>query len=763
MNAGQERGDGSPGASGNSGEGDEVLLGTVERVTYSDERTLYHVLRVAPESGTAIPSHGLFRPARVTAVGKVAESVEGARVRLVGLWEQHPQHGPQFRFRAVEVLPPADDEGLVRYLASDAFPGIGPTLAARIVEKLGAATLERIRDEPGCLDGVRGLRPEVAAELAERIALRLGTHRALAFLRGLGLGTMQSAATVEALGTDTEALVRDDPYVLAREVKGIGFVLADRAALELGLALDDPRRLRAGLLHSLEKAADDGHTMLPRPRLVAETVQLLRGEADVAALDAAVDTLAQAKLAVLEPAPGVKDDLEPELAAARVYLPRLLRAESGVAESLAALLGVGPARALATAEQLERAEAHAGIRLEERQRAAVLGLLATPVGLLTGGPGVGKTTLVRLLVDLAHNAGARIELASPTGRAAKRMTEATGREARTIHRLLEYDAGEGGFTRNARQPLEADLVIVDEISMLDISLANQLLRAVQPPTRLIFVGDPDQLPSVGPGNVLADLLASKCVPTYRLAHVFRQERGGYIVHNAHRVLEGLEPVLPPSGDLSADFYFFAEDEPEACANRVVDVVTRRIPEKFGLDWERDVQVIAPMYRGPCGVDNLNERLREALGAGGLELVRGGRTWRLGDRVIQTRNDYDKEVFNGDMGRIVAVDPAGGGVTVKYPERELVYTSGELSDLQPAFAITVHRSQGGEFPCVVLPLVMQHAVMLQRNLLYTAITRAKRLAVLVGSRRALRLAIDNARQGRRMSALDERVRAMLASE
>lgn len=776
MSAGRERGGATPGTGranrpepagdprGGAGEGEEeFLLGTVERVTYADERTLYHVLRLAPEAGSRIPSHGLFRPGRVTAVGKVAEAIEGARVRLVGGWEQHAQHGPQFRFRALEVLPPTDPAGLVRYLASEAFPGVGPTLARRIVDKLGGGALELIRDDPGVLDGLRGLRPEVARDLAERVALRLGTHRALAFLRGLGLGELQSAATVEAFGPDTEARVREDPYVLAREVRGIGFVLADRAARELGLALDDPRRLRAGLLFVLEGAADDGHTLLPRERLKAETAGLLRGEADLAALEAAVEALGAEGLALLEPGPAEGADVDggaaegAAVAGARVYLPRLARAEAGVAESLAALLAAGPARSLAGPEALARAEGHARIRLEESQRAAVLGLLATPVGLLTGGPGVGKTTLVRLLVDLAHTAGARIELASPTGRAAKRLTEATGREARTLHRLLEYDSAEHGFQRNSLRPLEADLVIVDEISMLDISLANQLLRAIEPPTRLLLVGDPDQLPSVGPGNVLADLLSSGCVPTFRLSHVFRQQESGYIVHNAHRVLEGQEPELPPPGDLTADFYLFVEDDPEACAERVVDVATRRIPETFGLDWERDVQVIAPMYRGPCGVDALNERLREALGAGGLELVRGGRVWRIGDRVIQTRNDYDKEVFNGDMGHIVAVDPAGG-VTVRFPERELVYTAGELSDLQPAFAITVHRSQGGEFPCVVMPLVMQHAVMLQRNLLYTAITRAKRLVVLVGSRRALRLAIDNARQGQRLSALAERLRA-----
>ena len=755
-------------------EAEDTFQGTIETITYHDGTSLFGVLRLAPDPGFQAPEDGsLFSPGRVTAVGKIADPVEGARVRLSGKWGRHPNHGAQFEFTASEPLAPATEDGLVRYLSSKAFEGVGPTIARRIVDKLGTEALERIAEDPkGALAGIKGLRPEIAEALGVAVVAQAGLHQLQGFLAQLGLGPLTAQAVLAKLGAECEAMIRENPFVLSI-VPSVGFLTADRVAKRLGLAPDDPRRLRAVTGHVLDRATSEGHVMLPLGDLLRRSASALEGAAPREAFVRALDEMEDGLHIIIDreilPEPPPLDEHATDAldgsgrfrAELPCYLPRQHLHEVRLARGLARLLSAAAAP-LAQAADLERAEASASIELHPGQRSAVLELLKQPVSLLTGGPGVGKTTIVQFVAQLAEAGGAEVLLASPTGRAAKRLSEATGRPASTLHRLLKFIPGEGGFEHGTDKPLEGGLVIVDEVSMLDAALARRLVDAVASPTRLILVGDPDQLPSVGAGNVLADLLASGIVPVARLSQVFRQSTESLIITNAHRVLEGRLPELPARGVQDADFYFFpVEEGQEQLAQRLVEVATERIPKTFGLDWAHDVQVLAPMYKGPAGVDSLNERLREALGEGGREVLFDGRTWRNGDRVVQTRNDYEREVFNGDLGRITRVDEEGT-VTVKFPDREVVYERGALGDLKPAFAMTVHRSQGGEFPCVVFPLSNQHAHMLQRNLFYTAITRAKRLVVLVGERRALQRAVENAQQSSRLSLLAARLRDAAAA-
>jgi exodeoxyribonuclease V alpha subunit len=736
----------------------ELLVGTVERLTYYNEETGYAVAQLTPEG----------REYTVTVVGNLLEVSPGECLRLHGEWSTHPRYGRQFQVEHYATVLPATIAGIEKYLGSGLIKGIGPVTARRIVRRFKEDTLHVIEQEPGRLREVPGVGRH-RATLIERAWLeQKAIQEVMVFLQGHRVSTAHAVKIYKAYGDASIDVVRNDPYRLARDIHGIGFLTADKIARELGLAPDSPQRVQAGITYTLNQMADDGHVFAPSGELIAESTRILEVEPGLVAQG--LDHLAADQQLHVEPlryataeergaTPG--GALREEQA---VYLPPFYYGEVGVANRLKAIVNAAGSRlAFYREANLERVlEALAqsgGLALNDGQRQAVCAALTHKVTVLTGGPGTGKTTAMQTAIRLLEARRLRYALAAPTGRAAKRLAEATGREAKTIHRLLEFKPQKGGqFQRNEQNPLEADMLIVDEASMLDLLLTNHLLKAVHPESHLLLVGDVDQLPSVGAGSVLGDVIDSGAVAVVRLTEIFRQAQGSLIIENAHRINRGLMPQF--SRD-ATDFFLFPAEEAEEAADLAVDLVQNRIPRRFGLDPMTDIQVLSPMHRGAAGVGELNRRLQGALNPpadGKAERRRGSDTFRVGDRVMQTINNYDKEVFNGDMGRVVALDLEGQEMRVRIDEREVAYDFSELDELIHAYAVSVHKSQGSEFRAVVIPVLTQHYMMLQRNLLYTAVTRAKELAVLVGSRRAIAIAVRNNKITQRHTALDERLRS-----
>lgn len=708
----------------------ELLAGQVERVTFHSEESGFAVLRVRVRG----------RREAVTVVGHAAAIAAGEELRASGSWVSDPKHGPQFKAETLTTVAPTSPEGIERFLASGLVRGVGAHFARRLVEAFGTRVFDVIETAPERLRDVAGIGPLRAERIVASWAEQKGVREIMVFLHAHGVGTSRAVRIYRTYGADAIAVVRDDPYRLARDVRGIGFVTADALARRLGVPEDAMVRVRAGVSHVLAEALDEGHCGLPRETLVPRTAELLArpGEQVVEAL--ALE-LADGRLVADDPG-GVPC----------VFLPALHAAERVLAARIAALAsGEPPWGRRDAVEAVPWVEARTGITLSPSQRAAVGAFLRSKLLVLTGGPGVGKTTLVDALLRLVFAESLRIALCAPTGRAARRLAESTRMEAKTIHRLLEVDPSTGRFRRGRDNPLEADLVVVDEVSMVDVLLARALLEAMPPSAALLLVGDADQLPSVGPGQVLRDLLESGAVPAVRLTEVFRQAAASRIVLGAHRIREGHLPDL--SNPEGTDLFFFDAREPEEAARRVVEVVAERIPRRFGLDPRRDVQVLVPVHRGPLGARALNEALGRALNPDGAPRVsRFGQELAPGDRVMQVENDYDREVYNGDLGLVTAVDPEEGELRASFDGREVAYSFDELDALQLAWATTIHKSQGSEYPAVVVPLGMTHYAMLERNLLYTAVTRGKRLVVLVGDRRAVAVAAKRASAGRRVTRL-----------
>jgi len=732
-----------------------VLEGVLERITYANEESGYTVARVDTGRGGA---------ELLTVVGALLGAQVGESLRMEGRWGTHPQYGKQFLVENYSTLLPATVQGMRRYLGSGLVKGIGPVFADRITQHFGLDTLRIIEEEPERLIEVPGLGPKRTRKIADAWEEQKAIKEVMLFLQTVEVSTSIAVRIYKKYGDGSIDVVRENPYRLAADVWGIGFLTADKIARSVGIPHDSPERVKAGLQYALSQSADQGNCFLPEERLIADAVKLLQVDTGLV-----IECLAELARepedgtdpgVVREKVPG-PDGTEPVTA---VYLVPFHRAEISLSAQLLRLLRTDQDR-MPGFQDVDWAKALGWLRTRTRadlapeQEAAVRLALTRKVAVLTGGPGCGKSFTVRSIVELARAKRAKVLLAAPTGRAAKRLAELTGAEASTVHRLLELKPG-GDAAYDRDRPLDADLVVVDEASMLDLLLANKLVKAVPPGAHLLFVGDVDQLPSVGAGEVLRDMLADGSpVPAVRLTRVFRQAQQSGVVTNAHRINAG----RPPLTDGLKDFFLFVEDDTEEAGRLTVDVAARRIPARFGLDPRRDVQVLAPMHRGPAGAGTLNGLLQQAITPGRPDVPEkrfGGRVFRVGDKVTQIRNNYEKGkngVFNGTVGVVTSLDPVDQRLTVLTDEDEEVpYEYDELDELAHAYAVTIHRSQGSEYPAVVIPVTTGAWMMLQRNLLYTAVTRAKQLVVLVGSRRAIGQAVRTVSAGRRCTALDFRL-------
>lgn len=725
------------------------LEGTVERITYYNQETFFLVARLRGED-----------EALHTVIGSLPRFGVGEKLRLEGEWSEHPEYGRQFKVTSYELLAPQSVKGVLRYLSSGQICGVGPVTAEKIVKVFGIQALTVLENEPKRLLEIDGIGEKRAAKIAASVQERREIMRIMSFLQECGVSPGYAARIYRTYGAETKTVVRNNPYRLAEEVFGIGFRTADKIALEIGLAANSPHRIRAAILYSLKQAQEEGHTFLPATELAgAVTGALALDDSDATQSGEWAAVMAK-QLSRLAAENKIARELHDGCEAA--YLAPQYYAERYAAEKLLTLA----AQSFPETEQ-RAAKAEAGVKLAEGQRQAVRLALSCGVLVITGGPGTGKTTTIRTLLTLFAELGLEVMLAAPTGRAAKRMTEATGQVAKTIHRLLEYSKSENGemrFQRNEARPLRTHVLIVDEVSMVDINLFCALLKSVPGGCRLVLVGDADQLPSVGPGNVLRDIIASAALPVVRLTQLFRFSDRSAIVKSAHLVNSGQLPLLESRG---GEFRFISSAEPEKMLVQILDLCSHSLPKERGKSPPADIQVLSPMRRTVLGVDNLNRHLQERLNPPAPhkpELRTGSTCFRLGDKVMQIRNNYQKEVFNGDIGTLAYINREDGEATVRYPDingpREVTYELHELEELVPAFAVSVHKSQGSEYPVVILPVVTQHYLLLQRNLLYTAITRAKELVVLIGTRKALAIAVRNNRIEARYTRLAARLSGRL---
>jgi exodeoxyribonuclease V alpha subunit len=718
----------------------ETISGLVNNITFENKENGYKIAKLIPDGGRDDD--------RVAVRGMLSHLQVGETVRLRGEWVTDPKWGRQFEVASYESVLPASTDGIKRFLSSKYLKGIGEVTAGRIVDTFGSDTLRVLDEMPERLSEVPKLNKKQRKAIIDGWATHHRIREVMIFLRQHEITENAAARIYEKYGEKTVDTMRSNPYKLIADIRGIGFKTADDMAGKIGIAKDSPDRIRAGILHCLEEASGDGHVSVPLTSLVETAAALMDIDAD--AIMTQVGTLRELGSVVLE------ED--------RIYGYELWEAEREVARRLIEIVGIARRGKRPNinllAGHVEQIESHHGETFADGQRNAVIAAARDTAMVITGGPGTGKTTTVRGIIDLFDRLGLSLLLCAPTGRAAKRLAETSGREAKTIHRLLEFNPHHGHFLRDADNPLNADAVIVDEASMVDIRLMADFLRAVRPETTLVIVGDVDQLPSIGPGSVLRDIIDSGTVPVVRLTEIFRQAAQSRIIQSAHRINHGDLPHLDNRKD--GDFFFISCHEPPDIAGTIVDMVARRLPASYGFDPVEDIQVLAPMHKGDTGVATFNEMLRERLNPaapGVRELRRGFRFFREGDKVMQVRNNYDKLIFNGDIGRITRIMPDNEAMTVRFDESVDIEKS-ELEDIVPAYAVSVHKSQGSEFPCIVTPVTTQHFIMLKRNLIYTAVTRAKQLAVLIGDTRALAIAVKNDQVRERHTTLADRLKQLV---
>ena len=718
------------------------LQGQIERITYTNEENGFTIARVKVYG----------RGDLVTVVGNLMAPNPGEILKMRGEWANHPKYGEQFKIVQYKTAVPASVYGIQKYLGSGLIKGIGPVMAKRIVAKFGKDTLDIIENEIEKLAEVDGIGKKRIQMVKKAWEDQKEIREVMIFLQTHGVSSGYATKIFKQYGNRAIEVVKENPYRLATDIFGIGFVTADSIAEKLGFAKDSELRAEAGILYVLHQLADDGNVYYPYEPLIKKCEEILGVGREV--IVSAFSTIAYDKRIVIE-------DLNDEIEEFRennkaVYLAKFHVSETSIATRLKTLINAPKSiRKINSHKAIEWVQKQLAITLAKKQVEAIKCATENKVMVITGGPGTGKTTIINAILKIFSKLKVRIMLAAPTGRAAKRMSETTGHEAKTIHRMLEYSIKKGGFQKNDEYPLDCDLVIVDEASMIDTILMHHLLKAIPPKATFILVGDVNQLPSVGAGNVLRDIIASGAVPVVELNEIFRQAKESLIIVNAHKINHGILPSLKPSGPKD-DFYFIEQEDPEEVLRIILELVKERVPRRFGFDPVDDIQVLTPMHRGTVGAGNLNAELQKALNPGQDGVIRGNRNFRINDKVMQVKNNYDKEVFNGDIGRITRIDPENQEVTISFDGRDVPYDFTDIDEIILAYAVSVHKSQGSEYPAVIIPILTQHYVLLQRNLIYTGVTRGRKLVVIAGTRKALAIGVKNDKTEKRYTYLRYRL-------